>query len=115
MYVAMNRFRVKPEAADDFEAMWLARESYLDQLNGFVSFQLLRGAPKEDHVLFSSYTLWASKQDFEAWTKSPQFAASHKRASSSDRPPMTMGHPEFEGFDVVQSIAAPDSRPGEAA
>jgi heme-degrading monooxygenase HmoA len=112
-YVAMNRFRVKPEAADDFEAMWLARESYLDQMQGFVSFQLLRGAPKEDHVLFSSYTLWATREDFDAWTKSSQFAASHKRAT--DRPPMTMGHPEFEGFDVMQSIAMPGQRPGEAA
>jgi heme-degrading monooxygenase HmoA len=113
MYVAMNRFRVKPEAAEEFEKMWLTRESFLDQMRGFVSFQLLRGPSKADHVLFSSYTLWETRDDFEAWTRSGQFAASHKRAEG--RPPMTMGHPEFEGFDVVQTVSGPGARPGQAA
>ena len=113
MFVAMNRFRVRPDAADEFQDMWLKRESYLDQLDGFITFHMLRGPAKEDHVLFSSYTLWASRQAFEAWTRSPQFAASHKRAA--DRPPMTMGHPEFEGFDVVQTLEAPTTRAGQAA
>lgn len=105
MYVAMNRFRVKPEAADNFEAVWLKRESYLHEMEGFMTFQLLRGSAKPDHVLFSSYTLWRTRQHFDAWTKSSQFSASHKRADSN-APSMIMGHPEFEGFDVIQQLEA---------
>lgn len=113
MFVAMNRFRVRPESAEEFEQVWLSRESYLHEMKGFVTFHLLRGAAGGDHVLFSSYTLWETRADFEAWTRSAQFVASHKRAANG--PSMTLGHPEFEGFDVIQSIDAPNTSAGRAA
>ncbi|MDT2022178.1 antibiotic biosynthesis monooxygenase [Methylocella sp. CPCC 101449] len=109
MFVAMNRFRVIPERANDFEATWLKRESYLHEMEGFMTFQLLRGAEKPDHVLFSSYTLWRTRQHFDAWVQSAQFAASHKRAGNSQ--PTIIGHPEFEGFDVIQQLEAHAKQP----
>ena len=50
--------------------MWKSRDSYLHELKGFVEFHLLKGPEAEDHTLYSSHTVWASKADFEAWTKS---------------------------------------------
>ena len=47
-------------------------------------------------------TIWASQEDFIAWTKSEQFRAAHQHAG--ERKPLTLGHPEFEGFEVVQTI-----------
>ena len=56
----------------------------------------LRGPEREDHVLYSSYTMWRSHADFEAWTKSESFRKAHARAGSQK--PTTLGHPEFEGI-----------------
>jgi len=105
MFVAANRFRVIPEHAGEFEQVWLTRESRLHELPGFVSFQLLRGPQTEDHILYSSSTLWASRADFEEWTRSQQFRHAHSGAGSSKT--MTLGPPSFEGFDVLQTIARP--------
>jgi heme-degrading monooxygenase HmoA len=57
MFIAMNRFRVKPGAEPDFEAVWLNREVYLDAAPGFIEFHLLRGPQNEDHTLYSSHTV----------------------------------------------------------
>lgn len=105
MFIAMNRFKVIKESAHDFERLWLSRESHLHELEGFVEFHMLRGPEREDHILYSSHTLWASKAHFEAWTRSDQFRASHSRATTGTNRPLTLGHPEFEGFEVIQTIA----------
>ncbi len=106
MYIGMNRFKVLKDRAGDFEQVWLNRESYLHELDGFIEFHMLRGPEKEDHILYSSYTLWASKAHFDAWTQSVQFKKSHQRAAQPGNGPMTTGHPEFEGFEVIQSKPA---------
>ena len=41
MYVAMNRFTVTAQNAAEFEALWLGRDSYLKDEDGFVEFQML--------------------------------------------------------------------------
>ncbi len=102
MYIAMNRFKVALASQAQFETQWLSRESYLDQMAGFIEFHLLKGPDRGDHRLYSSYTLWATKADFEAWTQSEAFKRSHARAGVSQV--STLGHPEFEGFDVLQSL-----------
>jgi heme-degrading monooxygenase HmoA len=103
MFIAMNRFRVRKDAMEEFEAVWLGRESYLDAVDGFVEFHMLRGPEREDHVLYSSHTVWASRAAFEAWTRSEAFRRAHARAPQNR--PLTLGHPEFEGFEVIQTLA----------
>jgi heme-degrading monooxygenase HmoA len=104
MFIAMNRFKVKKGSEDAFEQAWIARESYLDQLPGFVEFHLLRGPEYDDHTLFSSHTVWQSKAAFENWTQSDQFRKSHSRATNSTTGTLYVGHPQFEGFEVRQHI-----------
>ena len=70
MFIAMNRFSVLPGQEKAFEAVWLGRDSHLNGVPGFVAFHLLRGPTGEDHTLYSSHTLWRSKEAFEAWTRS---------------------------------------------
>lgn len=102
MYIAMNRFKVMKGNESEFEAAWKARDSHLQQMPGFIEFHLLRGPEYDDHTLYSSHTTWASFEDFEGWTKSDAFRAAHK--GSGDRKPLFMGHPQFEGFHVIQSL-----------
>lgn len=99
MYIAMNRFKVLKDAKEDFEAVWLGRDSHLSEMDGFVEFHLLRGPEAEDHVLYASHTVWRSRADFEAWTRSEQFRKAHSRAPSTR--PLYQGHPQFEGFESI--------------
>ena len=105
MFIAMNRFKVLKEETGDFEAMWLGRESHLEKNPGFVAFHMLRGPEREDHILYSSHTVWESKVAFTAWTTSDHFRAAHRNAGTGKR--MTLGHPEFEGFEVIQTLENP--------
>jgi heme-degrading monooxygenase HmoA len=107
MFIAMNRFRVKKDSTDAFEALWRDREVHIDKLPGFIAFHLLRGPEREDHILYSSHVAWASRADFEAWTQSEAFRLSHRNAGKG--PVLTLGHPEFEGFEVLQSLDAPSA------
>lgn len=99
-YITMNRFKVRKDAQDAFEAVWLGRESHLHSVPGFVAFQLLKGPEKDDHVLYASHTEWASEATFIAWTKSEAFRKAH--AGAGDNKPLYLGHPELETFSVLQ-------------
>lgn len=104
MFIAMNRFRVAPGSEAEFEAMWKSRDSHLHTVPGFVEFHLLKGPAREDHVLYASHTVWRSRADFEAWTRSEAFRMAHRNAGTTR--PLYLGHPEFEGFETVQRLAA---------
>ena len=106
MYIAMNRFQVVKGSEQAFETVWATRESYLDRMAGFVEFHLLRGPQAEDHTLYSTHTVWKDKASFEAWTQSDEFRRAHARAGNSTGPSLYLGHPKFEGFDVIQSERA---------
>ena len=102
MFIAMNRFRVMTGAEAEFEELWLSRDSKLHTVPGFVEFQLLRGPRKEDHTLYASHTIWASREAFEGWTRSEAFRAAHRGAGATR--PLYLGPPEFEGFEPVQVL-----------
>ncbi|SDB67990.1 antibiotic biosynthesis monooxygenase family protein [Belnapia rosea] len=104
MFIAMNRFRVMPGAEAEFEELWLSRDSKLNTVPGFVEFRLLRGPRKEDHTLYASHTIWASREAFEGWTKSEAFRMAHRNAGGTR--PLYLGHPEFEGFEPIQTLKA---------
>jgi len=102
MYIAMNRFAVLPGQEAAFEEIWLSRDTHLAGVPGFIAFHLLRGPKRDDHTLYSSHTLWRSYEAFEAWTRSEAFRAAHKDAGGNR--PLYAGHPNFEGFEVIQEV-----------
>jgi len=101
MFIAMNRFQVKKGSEQAFETLWQQRESYLGETPGFVEFHLLKGPVAEDHTLYASHTIWADRAAFEAWTKSEAFRRSHARAGNKVGESLYLGHPKFEGFEVL--------------
>ena len=102
MYIAMNRFKVVLGSEQDFEHVWKSRDTHLDQVPGFIEFHLLKGPVNDDHTLYSSHTIWASEDAFISWTKSEHFRAAHKNAG--DNSALYLGHPNFEGFEVIQTV-----------
>ncbi len=104
MYLTMNRFKVVKSEAEAFEDLWKTRDSHLKQVEGFVSFALMKGAEREDHVLYASHTIWSDEESFTAWTKSEAFRAAHGGAKSSAH--MYQAAPELEIFEAVQVLTA---------
>ena len=99
MFLAMNRFKIAPGFEDGFEKVWRERDSYLSEVEGFVSFNLMKGMATEEFVLYASHSVWQSKEAFEAWTESEYFRKAHAQASA---PKGTyLGHPDLELFDSV--------------
>jgi heme-degrading monooxygenase HmoA len=102
MFIAMNRFKVNPGSESEFERIWRERDTHLATVPGFVEFHLLKGPKRDDHTLYSSHTLWRSKVDFEAWTRSQVFLAAHSTAGNNSS--LYSGHPEMEGFESVLEL-----------
>ena len=108
MFIAMNRFKVIKGEEKAFEQVWLSRDTHLGEMAGFVEFHLLRGPEREDHTLYASHTVWATRAAFTAWTQSEQFRAAHRGAGGTK--PLYLGHPEFKGFETIQTVGR---RPAE--
>ncbi|MEL6532240.1 MAG: antibiotic biosynthesis monooxygenase [Pseudomonadota bacterium] len=102
MFIAMNRFKVPAENAEEFEAVWLGRESQLQTLEGFEGFHMLKGPESDGLILYASHTVWSSQETFTAWTRSQQFRDAHKNAGTTRK--LFEGHPQFEGFTAIQEI-----------
>lgn len=102
MFIAMNRFKVRFGSEAMFETIWRERDSSLATVPGFVQFHLLKGPQNEDeqYTLYASHTVWESEADFVAWTKSENFRHAHR--SAGDSKAEYVGHPQFEGFSIVE-------------
>ena len=99
MFIAMNRFRVAKGKEPEFERVWAERDTHLEQVPGFRQFHLLKGPEADDHTLYSSHTVWHDKDAFTAWTRSDAFRQAHAGAGTTQD--LYLGHPQFEGFEVV--------------
>jgi heme-degrading monooxygenase HmoA len=99
LFIAMNRFRIALGREDVFEQIWRERDSHLDGVEGFREFHLLRGATTDECTLFASHVVWDSREHFSAWVESDAFKKAHGRSRAPEG--TYLGHPDFEGFDVV--------------
>ncbi|CAA0078949.1 Heme oxygenase (staphylobilin-producing) 2 [BD1-7 clade bacterium] len=101
MFIAMNRFQIAEGKEADFINIWKSRETFLDEVPGFTSFNLLQGATDEGITLFTSHSVWESRQAFEDWTHSEAFRKAHANAGGGPSKDIHMGPPKLELFDVV--------------
>jgi heme-degrading monooxygenase HmoA len=104
MFIAMNRFRVRRGEEARFERVWTERDTHLEGVPGFLEFHLLRGPSDDEQTLFASHSIWASRGAFEDWTRSQAFRDAHR--SAGDHTGLYLGHPQFEGFEVLQTVAS---------
>ena len=95
----MNRFKIMSGKEDVFESIWKERDSHLEGVAGFKSFHLIRGKKESEFTLYASHSTWASESAFLGWTKSEAFRRAHSGAGEHND--IYLGHPEFEGFEVI--------------
>ena len=98
-YIAMNRFKIALGRESEFAGIWKNRETFLDDVAGFQKFNLLKSPANDDYTLYTSHSTWNSKTDFEKWKKSEAFRKAH--SGGGDHRGIYLGHPEFEGFEVI--------------
>jgi heme-degrading monooxygenase HmoA len=95
MFIAMNNFKVAPGREADFERQWRERETYLQDVPGFVEFALLKGdTPGE----YASHTVWQDRASFDAWARSPAFHAAHRQGSVGG---LLQGPPHVQLYEAV--------------
>ncbi len=99
MFIAMNRFKIVLGKEKEFEEVWKNRDTHLNDVPGFKEFHLVKGETSDEHTLYASHSIWNSKNDFINWTKSEAFRLAHK--NSGQHKGLYLGHPNFEGFEVV--------------
>ena len=99
MFLAMNRFKIVKGKEEEFEKVWKERDSHLEGVKGFISFNLLKGRETDDYSLYASHSIWESNIAFVNWTKSKAFRLAHKNAGiHSD---LYLGPPNLETFDRI--------------
>jgi heme-degrading monooxygenase HmoA len=99
MFIAMNRFKIVLGKEKEFEEVWKNRDTHLNDVSGFKEFHLVKGETNDEYTLYASHSIWNSKNDFINWTKSEAFRLAHK--NSGQHSGLYLGHPNFEGFEVV--------------
>lgn len=99
MFLAMNRFAIARGREEGFEQIWRQRESFLEEVPGFVSFKLLKGASDEQQTLYASHSVWDSREAFEAWTQSDNFRKAHAQANAPQG--TYLARPNLELFEQV--------------
>lgn len=100
MYLAMNRFQVNEGREDDFIEVWRSRDSFLNEVPGFKSFNLLRGKTEDSITPFVSHSVWESRAVFEDWTRSEAFRKAHAGAGKTSEG-IYAGPPKLELLEAV--------------
>lgn len=98
MFITMNRFQIAPGRETEFEEIWRTRETFLDEVDGFVEFRFLRGEGGE----YISHSTWESKAAFERWVGSEPFKKAHARAHQTPQD-IFAGPARLSTYDVVIS------------
>jgi heme-degrading monooxygenase HmoA len=81
--VKINAIRVPEGMGQIIEERFASRAGAMDEVEGFLSFELLRPTAGEDRYFV--YTRWETEEAFQAWRESQRFAESH--AGQTGKPP----------------------------
>ncbi len=74
-FVAVSKFVVRNELDEEVAAAFLARPHLVDDEEGFIRMEVLRGyeTPKEFWLL----TYWSDEQSYRTWHRGHTYKASH--------------------------------------
>jgi heme oxygenase (mycobilin-producing) len=101
--VKINAIRVPEGMGEAIEQRFAARGDAMNEVDGFLSFELLRPTAGEDRYFV--YTRWETEEAFQAWRESQRFAESH--AGQTGPPPEGHGQgggggPVAMGADLLE-------------
>ena len=77
----INAIRVPEGMGEMIEQRFAARGDAMNEVDGFLGFELLRPTAGEDRYFV--YTRWETEEAFQAWRESQRFAESHAGVSEA--------------------------------
>ncbi|MGK5739594.1 antibiotic biosynthesis monooxygenase family protein [Micromonospora sp. URMC 103] len=95
--VKINAIDVPPGAGEELEKRFAARAGAVENLPGFLGFELLRPVAGESRYFV--YTRWESEEAYQAWAAGPSRAAH----GGQQQRPVASGATLLE-FEVVQQV-----------
>lgn len=95
--VKINAISVPEGAGPELERRF-AKRNGVEQMPGFLRFELLRPVSGEDRYFVVTH--WDSEESFQNWVSSNSFRSSHARAESPDNKPVST-HAQLLAFEVV--------------
>ncbi|HLY32580.1 MAG TPA: antibiotic biosynthesis monooxygenase [Ktedonobacterales bacterium] len=95
MIVSLFHVRVPEQAAAGFEQSWTKRAGMVDRMPGFRGLEVLRSGREPGAYIV--LTRWETRDDFEHWASSPEFAIGHAHSSQAAQE----GQPSAQGADVA--------------
>ena len=95
----MNGFKIVEKLNDVFEEFWRCRDSYLQSMTAFISFNLIKVELNKGSTRYISHNTWKLKDAFTAWTRSKEFSAASQVVTKNSC--IFIYQPTFEGFEVV--------------
>ena len=98
-HIAMNRFKIAEKLNDVFEELWRSRDSYLQSMTGFISFNLIKVQLNKGSTRYISHSTWKSKDAFTARTRSKDFFLASQVVTKNSC--IFINHPTFKVFEVV--------------
>lgn len=99
MILVSNRIPVNPDYAEAFEETFRNRAGRVENMDGFVRFQILR--PTQDGQPYVVQTFWESMDAFEGWKTSDAFQAQHGQSRSLPDNAL-LGRPQIEIHEITQ-------------
>ena len=85
MVVKINAIQVAEGRGPELEERFAKRAAEVEQMPGFLGFELLRPTEGEDRYFV--YTRWESEEAFRAWVESPAFTRGHAQAARTAAAP----------------------------
>jgi len=98
--VKINAIEVAPGLGEALEERFANRASEVEQMPGFLGFELLR--PTAGETRYFVYTRWESEEHYRAWVESPAFTRGHAQAAAGSGGPVAT-HSQLLSFEVVQT------------
>jgi heme-degrading monooxygenase HmoA len=108
MIAVANRIYVNPEYGEEFEARFRDRAGLVDQMPGFILNQVLRPVNEGDPYVV--WTLWETREHFDAWVRSDAFREGHARSGTLPKEAFS-GPNKLEMHEVVMDSSRPDLQP----
>jgi len=105
-YVVQNKFIVKQNKSYAFENFWAHRQSNLKTVPGVESFLLIKNEKNEKNeknTEYISHTLWADKDSFLTWLKSPEFFKSHQEDKQNATLEILESQPTYKTYNILES------------
>jgi heme-degrading monooxygenase HmoA len=75
MFVALSRFTIRNDMADEVRQAFVSRPHLVDKEHGFLGMQVMN--PIENPAEFWLVTRWTDEQSYRIWHKSHAYHESH--------------------------------------